>query len=254
MTANGRGEWECCDRHRLAALNVRSDMDATVETGNQPAAPQHSFALAELRTPKIAAVAGLLFSVLLITIFVLLRGSVPDDPREQGAWLKSDSTKVQIALNLLPFAAIAFLWFIGYLRNRLGPREDRFFSTMFLGSGLLFLSMLLTFAALTGGILVTYSIQPETTTASAAFHIARAAAHAVANIYMTKMAAVFMFATSKVTSGTGIVPRWLTYAGYALALCLLIGSYYFSWSFIVFPLWVLLISGTLLQDRGKGLA
>jgi len=42
----------------------------------------------------------------------------------------------------LPFAGIAFLWFIGVLRDRLGELEDRFFATVFLGSGLLFLAML----------------------------------------------------------------------------------------------------------------
>ena len=49
---------------------------------------------------------------------------------------------VAIALNLLPFAGIAFLWFIGVVRDRLGEGEDRFFATVFLGSGLLFVAML----------------------------------------------------------------------------------------------------------------
>ena len=42
-------------------------------------------------------------------------------------------------MNLIPFAGIAFLWFIGVLRDRLGEQEDRFFATVFFGSGLLFL-------------------------------------------------------------------------------------------------------------------
>jgi lauroyl/myristoyl acyltransferase len=51
-------------------------------------------------------------------------------------------------MNLVPFAGIAFLWFIGVLRDRLGEFEDRFFSTVFLGSGLLFLAMLFASASL----------------------------------------------------------------------------------------------------------
>jgi hypothetical protein len=39
------------------------------------------------------------------------------------------------------------LWFIGVLRDRLGQLEDRFFATVFFGSGLLFLAMLFTSAA-----------------------------------------------------------------------------------------------------------
>ena len=42
-----------------------------------------------------------------------------------------------MAVNLVPFAGIAFLWFIGVLRDRLGALEDRFFATVFLGLGML---------------------------------------------------------------------------------------------------------------------
>ena len=100
-----------------------------------------------LKTPKAAAIAGVLFSVLLFIAFWLFRISVPADPLEPGAWLQADVGRVTLALNLVPFAGVAFLWFIGVLRDRLGEREDRFFATVFLGSGLLFLAML--FAART---------------------------------------------------------------------------------------------------------
>jgi hypothetical protein len=203
-------------------------------------------AQAVLRTPKAAAIAGLLFSAILATIFLLLRSELPADPREQGAWLANDLTRVEIALNMMPFAAITFLWFIGFLRDRLGGREDRFFSTMFLGSGLLFLGMVFTLAALISGILVAYSVQPRAIPDSAAFHIARAAIHSIANIYITKMAAVFMFATSQVMFHTGLAPRWLAVAGYGLSITLLFGSQYLSWEFIVFPFWMFLLSGWML--------
>jgi hypothetical protein len=55
-----------------------------------------------------------------------------------------------LALYLVPFAGIAFLWFIGVLRDRLGELEDRFFATVFFGSGLLFLAMLFASAAVAG--------------------------------------------------------------------------------------------------------
>jgi hypothetical protein len=205
-------------------------------------------ARAELRGAKAAAIAGLLFSALLVTIFVLLRGALPADPREPGAWLARDQGRIEIALNLMPFAAIALLWFIGFLRDRLGVREDRFFSTMLIGSGLLFLGMLFTLAALMGGILVAHSVQPQVVADSAAFHIVRAATYSIANSYITKMAAVFMLATSKVMSHAGLAPRWLVLAGYGLSLMLLLGSHYEARSFIVFPFWVLLLSGWMLTD------
>ena len=95
-----------------------------------------------LRTPRAAAFAGIIFSVLMITALVLLRVSAPAHPADAGAWLTDPQRRaaVAIALNLVPFAGIAFLWFIGVLRDRIGEREDRFFATVFLGSGLLFVA------------------------------------------------------------------------------------------------------------------
>src|SRR5215475_5861030 len=108
---------------------------------------QSTLTRAHLRTPKAAAVAGILFSVLLLAVFWLMRLSVPADPHEPGGWLRGGVTYVAIALNLVPFAGVAFLWFIGALRDKLGAREDKFFATVFLGSGLLLLAMLFAAAA-----------------------------------------------------------------------------------------------------------
>src|ERR1700678_806124 len=107
-----------------------------------------------LRIPRAAAFAGIVFSVFLISALVLLRLSVPANPQVAGAWLTDSGrrTAVTVALNLIPFAGIAFLWFIGVLRDRIGQREDRFFATVFLGSGLLFVAMLFAAAAVAGGL------------------------------------------------------------------------------------------------------
>jgi len=127
-----------------------------------------------LKTPNAAAIAGLLFSFLLIAAFALLRVSVPVDPQEPGSWLRTGANTVALAINLVPFAGIAFLWFIGVLRDRLGELEDRFFATVFFGSGLLFLGMLFLACAIVGGLLISFSAKPEEMIDSATFHFARA--------------------------------------------------------------------------------
>jgi hypothetical protein len=204
---------------------------------------------ARLKTPSAAAIAGLLFSVLLIAAFWLLRSSVPADPQEPGAWLHASSSRVALGINLIPFAGVAFLWFVGVLRDRLGQMEDRFFATIFFGSGLLFLGMLFLVATFVGGILIAFEAKPEELIGSATFHFARAAAYAAINVYMVKMASVFMITSSTVFFYTGITPRWLAISGYALSLLLLFGSYYISWSFFVFPVWVALISIFIIVDN-----
>ncbi len=210
----------------------------------------NALSVARLRTPKAAAIAGIVFSALLLTIFWLLRRSLPADPLDPGTWLATDSRTVGLALNLVPFAGLAFLWFIGVLRDRLGRQEDRFFATVFFGSALLFLAMLFAAAATMGAvILVAASADPNEVINSATFRYARATAYIFMNVYALKMAGMFMISTSTVVIYTRIVPRWIAVLGYVLACILLLGSYYISWSFAVLPLWVFLVSLYVLLDN-----
>lgn len=209
-----------------------------------------ALSVARLKTPKAAAIAGIAFSLLLFTIIWLLWRSVPSDPLDPGAWLATDSKTVALALNLVPFAGVAFLWFIGVLRDRLGQQEDRFFATVFFGSALLFLAMLFAAAAITGAIiLVASSADPNELTNSATFRYARATGYIFMNVYAIKMAGVFMISTSTVVIYTRIAPRWIAVLGYVLACILLIGSYYINLSFFVLPLWVFLVSIHILLDN-----
>jgi hypothetical protein len=205
---------------------------------------------ARLRTPKAAAIAGIVFSLLTVAIIGLIRRSIPADPLESGAWLAADTKAVTLALHLIPFAGVAFLWFIGVLRDRLGQQEDRFFASIYFGSALLFLAMLFTGAAVIGAVILIASFaEPNELIDSTTFRFARAATYIIMNVYAIKMAAVFMFSTSTVLIYTAIAPRWIAFVGYLLALILLIGSYYISWSFAVLPVWVLLISAYILIDN-----
>jgi len=201
-----------------------------------------------LKTPRAAAVAGVIFSILLLSALVLLRLSVPDSPLERGLWLANESHRVAIALNLLPFAGIAFLWFIGVLRARLGEREDRFFATVFLGSGLLFLAMLFTAAAIAGAVLIVHGAEPAAMPDSATFALARAVAYSLMNVYAVRIAGVFMITTSTIALYTGLTPRWIAHLGYGAAAILIFGGGMTDWMFVVFPLWVLLMSGYILVE------
>jgi hypothetical protein len=218
--------------------------------------PENGFLThAHLKTPKAAAIAGIAFSLLLLLILWLLRTSIPADPLEPGAWLATDTRAVTVALNLVPFAGVAFLWFIGVLRDRLAQLEDRFFATVFFGSGLLFLAMLFTAAAVIGAIVLVASVStPQELMNSATFRFARAASYIIANVYAIKMAAVFMISTSTVVIRTGIAPRWIAFLGFLLALVLLMGSFFISWSFAILPFWVFLISVYILIDNLGGSA
>jgi hypothetical protein len=195
-----------------------------------------------LRTPRAAAVAGIIFSVLLITALVLLRVSVPAQPAAAGAWLTDSRRRaaVAIALNLVPFAGIAFLWFVGVLRDRIGEREDRFFATVFLGSALLFVAMLFVAAAVAGGLIAgaTSSGPPGPGTLA----LGRNVTAVLLNVYAMRMAAVFTLTTVTIARRTQIVSRWLTIAGLVSALVLLVGVGISAWVELLFPAWILALS------------
>ena len=73
----------------------------------------------------------------------------------------------------------------------------------------------------------------------------------IMNIYAIKMAGVFMISLSTISVRTRITPRWIAILGYALALLILFGSRYISWTVLAFPLWVLLISVYILIDNWR---
>jgi hypothetical protein len=200
-----------------------------------------------LRTPRAAAVAGIIFSVLLITALTLLRLSAPPSPSVAGTWLTDSAhrTGVAVGLNLVPFAGIAFLWFIGVLRDRIGEREDRFFATVFLGSGLLFVGMLFVAAAVAGALIAgaTSSALPGSGTLA----LGRNITTSLLNVYAMRMAAVFTLTTVTIARRTQIVSRWLTRAGLACALVMLFGIGITPWVELLFPFWILALSLDLLM-------
>ena len=199
-----------------------------------------------LRTPRAAAVAGIIFSVLLITALTLLRLAAQANPAVAGIWLTDSGHRAAVAvgLNLVPFAGIAFLWFIGVLRDRIGEREDRFFATVFLGSGLLFVGMLFVAAGAAGALVA--SATSSALPGSGTLALGRNVATGLLNVYAMRMAAVFTLTTVTIARRTQIVSRWLTLAGLACALVLLAGIGITPWVELLFPFWILALSLDLL--------
>lgn len=197
---------------------------------------------AQLKAPRAGAIAGILFSILLVTSLVLTRLAIPYSPADPGTWLSQSAKSIRLALGLLPFAGITFLWFMGVLRDRMGIREDRFLATVFLGSGLLFLAITFAFSAVTGGLLMAFEASPQKVMDSGTYVFARTLVYVLVNVYALRMAGVFMFSTCTLAIRIGMFPRWMALLGYALALFLLLSIGHFGWAPLVFPLWTLVIS------------
>jgi len=195
-----------------------------------------------LTTPRAAAVAGILFSLLFTTCLILLRTAIPADPYSGTDWIEQGTQRITIALELIPFAGIAFLWFIGVVRDRLGRYEDQFFSTVFFGSGLLFLAMVFISMAIAGGMVAGYRLNPRITLDSRVIYFTRALMIELSNVYALRMAGVFMLSLGTIWWRTGLMPRWLVILTYLLAVSLLFIINLSLWVTLIFPAWVLIIS------------
>jgi hypothetical protein len=127
---------------------------------NAPPSPDVTAVKVERRaaTPIAGAPAGILFALLFGVSVTIITNALAGVARETGAWLETGAGQFKFALGLMPFAGLFFLWFIAVVRERLGRFEDQFFATVFLGSGLLFLAMMLAAAASAGVVVASYAV------------------------------------------------------------------------------------------------
>jgi hypothetical protein len=198
------------------------------------------------RTRRSAAIAGIVFGVLLLAAMIMLRIALSEGSLQT---LQADTqrrTLIRISLGLVPFAGIAFLWFIGVVREQLGAVEDRLFSTVFMGSGLLFLAMLFTGAAISASLI---AMLAGGNVNADVFAYGRDTAQGLFSVYAMRMAAVFTLSVSTVGLRTSALPRWVSFLGYLMALVLLVAAAEQQWTQLVFPSWVLLVSLVILFVR-----
>jgi hypothetical protein len=140
--------------------------------------PHPDRAPSRLKTPRTAALAGILFSVLLISAILLVLRTLRLHPGDPGDWLEAQTWKVELALHLLPFASIV--------------------------------------------------------------------ADHPTSIDALKVAGVFLLTASTILLRTGITTRWTAFLGYAAAAFILIASHVVDWTFMIFPVWVLIVSADVL--------
>ncbi len=196
-----------------------------------------------LTTPKAAALAGIIFALLIGAAFTLIRLAMPASPTDPNiTWIAEHSGSVTLALGLVPFAGIAFLWFIGVIRDRIGDYEDRFFSTVFFGSALIYLTMIFAAAAIAAGLISSYPFAAQNLFDSGLYIYNRSLIWQLLNIYSIRMSSVFMISLGTIWIRTAVMPRWLAFITYGSALILMFSISYSTWVTLLFPAWVLVIS------------
>ena len=195
-----------------------------------------------LSTPRAAGLAGVLFAILFGASIILIHSALPEGAAPGSQWLDAGSLRLRIASLLMPFAGISFLWFIGVVREGLGGYEDRFFSTVFFGSGLLFLAMVFSSSAIGAGLAASGHLIDSAAGHNDVAAFGQMEVLSLTKTYAVRMAAVFMISLATIWLKTGLMPRWLVYTTYASAVGLLLSSDLSMWIALVFPVWVLIVS------------
>ena len=201
-----------------------------------------------------AALAGAAAAVLLsVSAYLLGRQPGVRSPSQDRQWYADSGNRftVLLALNLAPLGVVAFLWFMAVIRRRLGEHEDRFFATVFLGSGFAF--AVLTLAASVAAAAPTLvvwaggSATPDQTTIG----LAHGLWFGLWQVSASRLVGVFMAATSTVGRRFGAFPHWLSTFGIVVGGVLgLTGAFVGPFDFL-FPLWLLVVSITLFAKRRR---
>ena len=208
-----------------------------------------------LRSPRAAAVAGILFAFLQTSSMVLISFvEAPDELSRE--WLQTWSDTIHLVLTLVPFSGIAFLWFTGVIRDQIGAREDRFFETIFLGSGILYVGLLFVWAASFGAIFRSYSLAESRPFVDHDIYIfGFALMKEILGNYALRMQGVYMLSIGSLWTRTDVAPRWLVILTYVVALGFLFFAGRFRLARYVFPGWMFLASVYILvvnYRRGQG--
>jgi hypothetical protein len=177
-----------------------------------------------LRTPRAAAWAGILFALLVGAIILLTLLSIPPAPPYEIGWLTENAARVQLAVSLAPFAGIAFLWFVGVIRSHLGELEDQFFSSVFFGSALLFLGAFFVWTTIIAAVLASATADPAAWSNTGAYVFGLTLIKVMGGVVVLRMAGVLVFISI------------------GLALLLLIGGGALRPLRLVFPVWIFVVS------------
>jgi hypothetical protein len=197
----------------------------------------------QLRSPRSAAIAGIAYSLLMtigMALAYIVARATPEDITKD--WLETWSGTASLVLTLVPFAGIAFLWFTGVIRDRLGDHEDRLFATIFLSSGIITVVLFFIWAAIFGTLMSTTALAAVGLADDDIYIFGFALMNQIIGNYALRMAGVYMIAIGTLWARSGAMPRWLIIVTYILALGYLFAAGWAREARFIFPVWVFVVS------------
>ena len=199
--------------------------------------------LVRIRSPRAAAVAGIVFSILSFTVMIMVQDLlVGSSSAIDKQWFETHAQSVSFPLALVPFIGISLLWFTGVLRDRLDDKEDRFFSTIFFGSGILIVGMLFIWAAAFGAMFQTYTSLEKGAADPAVFVFGHTFLREILGDFILRLMGVYMTTVATIWRHTKVMPRWILVITYVFGIAFIIFAAKVPEARFVFPGWVLVVS------------
>ena len=160
----------------------------------------------------------------------------------------ASGTAALVWLQVLVFSTIAFLWFVGVVRGRIGDREPKLFGTVFLGASILLAALLFLGATLLAAPAILVAVADKAPDPGST-SLLRAAAAVVLSVFLPRVATLVMFSTASLGRATGGLPRWLVVVTFGIGLFELVNVTVATPTVFLVPAWIALVSVVLLVRR-----
>jgi len=200
-----------------------------------------------IRSPRSAAVAGIVFSVLMFAVMIVTGGLTSERASQAtGDLLELWTDAARFAITLIPFIGIALLWFTGVVREHLGEKEDRFFSTIFFGSSIILVAILFVWGATMGASFSILNSAAGRSVENDIFVFGFSFMNQIISNYALRIAGVYMFSIGTIWTKSRAMPRWLTILTFIVATGFLFFANSVKEARFIFPGWVFIVSAYIL--------
>ncbi len=207
---------------------------------------------------RTAGIAGIAFTGLFTAALVLVN-QAPSLVASNSSYTRFYTTGdhgalVTAGLYFLPFAGIAFLWFMSALRalqnELLGAAAPDIPAWLQLLSGALFIVLIFAGMAAAGAIALLVNFSASPLPGPGVARALSAAGYGMVFVYGARVAGMYMITSTTLLRAGGVLPRWLAWLGYLAAAGVLV-----SWTFhpvfaLIFPGWTLAV-GVVLLTAGR---
>ena len=197
-----------------------------------------------------------MFAALLAVALVLVRQAPGLDADELSYTafytVGRGNVLVTAGVYVVPFAGIAFMWHMGATRTLVealpGSSPSEVPRWLQVSSGVLFVCMLFAGTATAAGVALLTVLSSSPLPDADVSRALTGAGYGMVFVFGTRAAGMYLITTTTMARRRHLLPRWAALVSYLAATFLFVSTTFHPVTMMVFPGWVLLLSGVLLVN------